>query len=361
MNAAIRWYTPDVLLLDDGDELPSSPSPAEQRLVTQLRESGIRALDLTLTIVPGTSGARSRESCMKPSVPAATTFGMTAIFTCTCAAQSILSRGALEAQGNLRKPEEAKCAADVNKRSHGHRRFIAAQQWLAAVERRSCSSATQYRIAREQHSPPSRDPRACLRPRIASASGWAPAASLIRWAGDDMGATFRYLAFAEDHTLVLDWFRALTPAPIEFQKERGLLLYFEGFGLPEPLDPKRSPLISVFPPRQRRAVLWTAAEVHFLPTPLREVSPALHRISRRFSSWIRRFPCVFERRGSSSEWNYYLEGSLRNWDTSIFALPSAMAALQRGQYFVSDHDNDHVVETLCKSLRLRGVPCGNDG
>jgi hypothetical protein len=173
-----------------------------------------------------------------------------------------------------------------------------------------------------------------------------------------MGSTFRYLAFAEDHTLVLDWFRALSPQPREFPMDRGLQLDLEGSGPTEPRDPKRSPLVSVFPPRQRRTVLWTAAEVHFLSTP---VSPDLHRVSRRFLAWIRRFPCVFERRGSSSEWNYYLEGSLRNRSTSIFALPRAMAALERGQYFVSDDDNDHVVETLCKSLRLRGVPCGNDG
>ena len=39
----------------------------------------------------------------------------------------------------------------------------------------------------------------------------------------------------------------------------------------------------------------------------------------------------------------------------IFALPEGMQALNEGHYFVADDDNEHVVETVVKSLRLRGI------
>jgi hypothetical protein len=171
-----------------------------------------------------------------------------------------------------------------------------------------------------------------------------------------MGLTFRYLALEQDQDLVQDWFRAIQPAPREISKPRGVLLYFDSLGalVGDPLDVDRSPLVSLFAPRRRRGVLHTAGEVHFLPTPLRQQFPVLHRLSRRFSSWLSSFPCVFE--GSSrGDWDYYLEGSLKNRDGKIFALPSAFAALQRGQYFVADDDNDFVIDKLCRSLRLRGV------
>ena len=64
---------------------------------------------------------------------------------------------------------------------------------------------------------------------------------------------------------------------------------------------------------------------------------------------------VFDRPGRSGEWDYYLEGGLRNLDTPIFALPTAMAALRNGQYFASHDANDFVLDRLVRSLKLRGV------
>ncbi len=56
-----------------------------------------------------------------------------------------------------------------------------------------------------------------------------------------------------------------------------------------------------------------------------------------------------------SEWAYYLEGSVQNYDPPIHAFPSGLEALRRGQYFVGDDDNELVLDRLCAALRLRGL------
>ena len=178
-----------------------------------------------------------------------------------------------------------------------------------------------------------------------------------------MGKILRFLAMDEDCAQVLDWFRALPDAPEEIPTRGGIWLFFRKIGPlahvagsnPPLPDPKRSPLISFFPPRLRRGVLWTAGEVHFLATSMRQVFPRLHRVSQDFSEWLSEFPCVFKGSGSETEWGYYLEGSLKGFDTPIFALPRGMEALEKGQYFVSDYDTDYRLDVICKSLRHRGV------
>jgi hypothetical protein len=84
--------------------------------------------------------------------------------------------------------------------------------------------------------------------------------------------------------------------------------------------------------------------------------PRLAAFSREFRKWLMQFTCVFSRRRDfKPEWNYYLEGSILNYDPDIFALPKAMDALRQGQYFVADGDNDRTLEAICKELRKRGV------
>jgi hypothetical protein len=108
-------------------------------------------------------------------------------------------------------------------------------------------------------------------------------------------------------------------------------------------------------------VLWTAGEVHFLATPLRKLYPKLEDVSRRFHKWLTQFDLVFSRRPPVDEWNYYLEGGIRNEDSDVFALPEAMNALRKGQYFVAEADTPVRLETLCRALRLRGVDCTPEG
>ncbi|MGA2258742.1 MAG: hypothetical protein ABSG53_29090, partial [Thermoguttaceae bacterium] len=105
----------------------------------------------------------------------------------------------------------------------------------------------------------------------------------------------------------------------------------------------------------KHGVILTCGEVHFLATPM-SLFPRLAAFSREFRKWLMQFTCVFSRRRDfKPEWNYYLEGSILNYDPDIFALPKAMDALRQGQYFVADGDNDRTLEAICKELRKRGV------
>jgi hypothetical protein len=178
-----------------------------------------------------------------------------------------------------------------------------------------------------------------------------------------MGTTHRFLAIDDETQLVIDWFRGISDPPEEIARPGGLLLYFRAYGgfLPPEgndsgVDCTKSPLVSFFRPQLKRGVLWTAGEVHFLPTPLATTVPKLNSVSRRLHKWLGRFDLVFSRKpGWKGDWNYYLEGSLQNFDQEIFALPRAMEALRRGQYFVADGDNDFVLDRLCRQLKGRGV------
>lgn len=101
--------------------------------------------------------------------------------------------------------------------------------------------------------------------------------------------------------------------------------------------------------------MWTDGEVLFTPTPFRRQFPALHRTCRSFADWLRSFDLVFGQQSRSpSDWNYFLEGGIKNSIAELFALPQAMEALRAGQYFVHYRDNEIRLETVCKALRLRG-------
>jgi hypothetical protein len=168
----------------------------------------------------------------------------------------------------------------------------------------------------------------------------------------------------ESGSCVLDWFRNLTTPPEEIESTDGHVLYFREFGAlaydPEgKIDAERSPIVTLHLPQIRRGVLWTVGEVNFRSTNIRSVSPRLEAVHKAFRRWLAGFDLVFEnRQGVESPLGYYLEGSSKNWGSGkIYALPSGLAALQRGQYFVSSRD--HNLETVCRTLRLRGVDCAD--
>jgi len=180
-----------------------------------------------------------------------------------------------------------------------------------------------------------------------------------------VGTTFRFLGEPSEVGAVLDWFSGLPERPESVPSSKYTAFFFRTLGpilmgADGRIDQPKSPIVSVYLPRRRRDVLLTAGEVHFLPTPLRTRFPALDSVSKRFRSWLSQFPIVFS--GSSvqaGDFDHYLEGSLRNNRIPIYALPLAKAALDRGQYFVADDDTDFVVEKLCRTLRLRGIQCGD--
>jgi hypothetical protein len=146
----------------------------------------------------------------------------------------------------------------------------------------------------------------------------------------------RYIEEQRDRSRVLDWIRGNEAQTEEVQLQRGVLVHFKECG---PLiigddgsvDPGRSPVALILAPRVRRGILWTVGEVHFLTTPLRQSYPTLHRLSRALNKWLRQYECVFANGNCPCpEWEYQLEGSVRNWDAPIFALPSGLAALRSG-------------------------------
>jgi hypothetical protein len=177
-----------------------------------------------------------------------------------------------------------------------------------------------------------------------------------------MGTTYRFVAAPSEPSEVLGWFRSLPSPPEEVPAKHGATLYFResgplNYGVDGRIDPKSSPVVTVFLPQIRRGSLWTVGEVHFLATPLRQQFPALYRVSSAFSKWLADLPCVYTNKRKENEFGYYLEGSVKNHDEPVYAFDSGLSALQSGRYFVGERDNDSVLNSLCKALRLRGVEC----
>jgi hypothetical protein len=177
-----------------------------------------------------------------------------------------------------------------------------------------------------------------------------------------MAGTFRYLGVDGEGNSVAAWFAAREPGPKFMNMDHGSTIYFSHLCplLTNELgqvDPKRSPLVTHFPTRQRRSILWTVGEVHFLPRNVRQQFPQLDRIQTDFKSWLGQFePVLANQKGP---WDYYLEGSVRNYDSSVYGLPGAMATLRAGAtYFVGDDDSDSFIDGICRKLSLRGVHCG---
>ena len=178
-----------------------------------------------------------------------------------------------------------------------------------------------------------------------------------------MGTTYRFIADPTDQPHVVEWFSSLSPPPEQVSGQGCLWLHFRQLGslaitADGSVDLCRSPVVSVVPPRQRRGLLWTVGEVHFTPTPLRTAYPDLHKMNFAFRKWLASFECVFDNKPHfKGEWNHYLEGTVKNFDPPVFAFPSGLAALRDGRYFVADTDTESTLDTLCLSLRLRGLQC----
>jgi hypothetical protein len=167
-----------------------------------------------------------------------------------------------------------------------------------------------------------------------------------------MSSTYRFISTVEESLLVLDWFRSLVEKPVESVVTDGSLFYFRDFG-PLDSDAKKSPLVAVFQPSRKCGVITTIGEVHFLTKSLASF-PALKNINNRFRKWLGDYPCIYSHRADfNHQWDYYLEGTARNWHPDIFALPAGMNALQSGAYFISR--NDPVLDQVCRTLELRGI------
>ncbi len=183
-----------------------------------------------------------------------------------------------------------------------------------------------------------------------------------------MGKSYRFLADPADEeaATVLTWFRQLHESIREVPAKQHVVLYFAGlgplrYGQDGTVDADESPIVTVVPPRTACESLWTVGEVHFRTRALSRRYPALHRIGKTFEEWLNRYECVYSMADRDNSYNYYLEGSVRNHDAPIFALPTGLDALKSERYFVGAQDNDALLDKVCRKLRLRGVRCGADG
>lgn len=187
-------------------------------------------------------------------------------------------------------------------------------------------------------------------------------AAHFRGAGWLMATTYYFIESPNRPSNVLEWLRDQDDAPQEFPKGASVLFYYHGAGdlgrnANGDFDVSRSPLVTVFPSKVRRRSLWTVGEVHFVAKHASNEFPLLESIRRRFERWLRSHPEVFDQANPQSAYTYCLEGGVQNIAPKIFALPSGFEAIEAGQYFVADGDNDFVLDCVCNSLRLRGVEC----
>ena len=177
-----------------------------------------------------------------------------------------------------------------------------------------------------------------------------------------MGITYRFIEEPKKTSKVLEWFRALPLPPAEHETAHGVVLYFRELGLlvndeKGVVDSGKCPVVNLFLPQVKRGVLWTVGEVHFLATPLRKLFPELHKISSKFSHWLSEYECAFTSTSANNPYDYYLEGSVRNFDCPILAFDSGLAAIRGGRYFAAERDNDFVLDKVCSALSLRGIEC----
>jgi len=206
-----------------------------------------------------------------------------------------------------------------------------------------------------------------------------------------LAAEIRFLAIDGEHRKILEWFSEQTlrarenatpdrvlfwyesegplaywPTEISIsdnashrQQKKALMLRWQQEHAPgqQILDSGNTPLVSIELPRKVRGVLWTTGEVTFTGTPLRNRFPRLASLHRSLVRWLRQFELVFDPRMRRSDFDYFLEGTIRNYDSEVRALPHALAALRNGQYFINTGAEEAQVEKLCRQLRLRGVNC----
>lgn len=178
-----------------------------------------------------------------------------------------------------------------------------------------------------------------------------------------MSSSYFFVEAPVEESAVLHWFRGLEHQPEETVKADNSLFFFRQFGGLEydeggKIDPSLSPLIRVFPTKIRRQSLWTVGEVHFFAKGSSPCGKNMAKLQRRFQTWLHSCEQIYgPPLQSDNDFSYYLEGGVTSWTPKIFALPTGLTAIKSGQYFVNRESNDHVLDSVCKTLRLRGVIC----
>ena len=174
-----------------------------------------------------------------------------------------------------------------------------------------------------------------------------------------MGSTYRYIASEEENQEILDWFSSYESKIIS--TDGAVHLWFPKIGRivrndSGEINKNESPIVSIYPVKSVCGSLLSVGEVHFLTNKLKKKFPELDTINRKFQSWIKKNELAFSSKPSfDGQWNYYLEGSIKNYDTNIYAFPRGVTLLKSEQYFVADGESNGRLDTICKVLALRGV------
>ncbi|XQE65148.1 hypothetical protein ACOAPY_10585 [Pseudomonas sp. P3C3] len=175
-----------------------------------------------------------------------------------------------------------------------------------------------------------------------------------------MGTTYQFISKPDEPSEVIEWFRNLESPPTEIETKYGFVLYFREMGELSydesgNINPKLSPVATIFLPKIRRGIIWTIGEVHFLSTPFRQQYPLLYKISLAFKKWLSGHTLIYSSKRNDNKFSYYLEGSAKSQGSDIYAFPTGLDEIMAGRYFVNEGDNEARLDKICGYLRLRGL------
>ncbi len=119
---------------------------------------------------------------------------------------------------------------------------------------------------------------------------------------------------------------------------------------------ENSPIVVFHRPRQLAAKLWSIGRFFFPQPNLSKRFPELDKIRKAISRDISAATLIWTwKEPENGDFNYYLEGSIRNRDYVLYGMSSCLAYLRSEGYFVGGDETEGVLDRLRRSLALRGV------
>ena len=132
-------------------------------------------------------------------------------------------------------------------------------------------------------------------------------------------------------------------------------LWFKEFGeLGASLE--ESPVIVFYPPRKLANRLWTLGRILFPQSNLQKRYPQLNKIKKAIKEELKRGKLLWSwKRPQDGDFSYYMEGSIKNHDYEVYGMSSAAPYIRGAGYFIEGEETAAMMDTLRKSLALRGV------
>ena len=142
---------------------------------------------------------------------------------------------------------------------------------------------------------------------------------------------------------------------VRADKDNHLRFWFKDLGdLGPSLD--ESPVVLFYPPHKIADRLWTIGRFMFPQVHLQKKYPLLNKIKKTIKEELQRGILLWNwEHPQEGEFNYYLEGSIKNHDYEIYGMPSSLPYLRKEGYFIEGEETNGLLDTLRKTLALRGV------